>query len=266
MSERVYLVGETIELRFSFVDLNDEPLEVTDIYFKAFDETGVQIGTTVELDEENRIGTGIYAYNYVIPQEGTIIVEAQADNGSFRDIKRFAIKSVFYAEKTPLIELEEGVNTYIELADAETFFSTRLKVDEWKYATDTDKSKALIIASQKIDELPLKGYKSTTTQTMAFPRYFYGCWLQNDYQIQQVLPNNGVIPEDIKKSVCLEALELLKDEPDRIIAQRQGVKSVTIGNVSETYSGTGGSGSVYNILSPEALTLLKKFIVKVVGL
>ena len=60
---------------------------------------------------------------------------------------------------------------YINLTEANEYFSTRLHADAWAEAADADKEKALAMATKAIDRQLLRGRKTDTSQAMAFPRY-----------------------------------------------------------------------------------------------
>jgi len=155
--------------------------------------------------------------------------------------------------------IEVGKNSYIDITDANTYFATRYGADAWASLSDEVKDKLLITATQKIDNLTLKGRKYIYTQTLNFPRYIY-----IDRELQQSYVgspgiNDGTIPTQVTKATCEEALALLNTEATkRRELQEQGVTSFTIGKLSETFS---GNTSSYPLLSTEAKKLLKAWIV-----
>lgn len=66
--------------------------------------------------------------------------------------------------------LTKGTNSYVTLAEANTYFADRLDSDAWVSANDTEKSQALITAASMIDSMSFEGYVSSDTQVQAFPR------------------------------------------------------------------------------------------------
>lgn len=67
------------------------------------------------------------------------------------------------------------------------------------------------------------------------------------------------LPEAIKQACCLEALELTKPEASaRLQAQRQGVRSISIGQASESY--TDARGVQDEIMSPQAARLVRPYL------
>lgn len=145
------------------------------------------------------------------------------------------------------VELEVGTNSYISVADANTYFEARLGSSAWNDAGD-DKAVALIQATRSIDMQAFTGRKKTTTQNLNFPRCFWdpgrklaqhdeefstddhiwgkGWWCQQD------------IVQLVKDATCEEALALLETNGDsaRRDRIRDGVVSVRIGDVEERYS------------------------------
>lgn len=165
------------------------------------------------------------------------------------------------------ISLVVGTNTYISLEDADEYFETRLYSDTWDESVDDDKSKALIMATKRIDNLTLRGIKAIETQTLQMPRAFYA------YQPNLIYPNNLTVFRDnnwimerevcqnVKDAVCEEAFAILKrgdNANKRAELQNQGVKSYSIGNLSETF--VTGNSNQNRLLSSEAKQLLRKYI------
>ena len=130
--------------------------------------------------------------------------------------------------------------SYVNLTEANEYFSNRLHADAWAEASDADKEKALAMATKAIDRQPLKGRKTDLAQEMAFPRY----------------PDTEV-PEAIKEACCEEALAILeRGNSQRRRLQQEGVQSFSLGNMSETYAPGAGRG----LLSQEAKELLRPWL------
>lgn len=131
--------------------------------------------------------------------------------------------------------------SYVDLNEANEYFSNRLHAEAWANATESDKRKALVMATKAIDRQPLKGRKTDDKQPLAFPRY----------------PDTE-IPQAVKEACCEEALTILeRGNNQRRKLQQEGVQSVTVGNVSETYKTGAGRG----ILSQEAKELLRPWLI-----
>lgn len=92
-------------------------------------------------------------------------------------------------------------DTYI---NADAYFKQRLHVTEWKSASSTDKTIALIEATQRIDRLRFAGNKVDDSQALEFPRY-YG----DDPD------GSEVVPDDIKIATYELAFTLIDGiDPD----------------------------------------------------
>jgi hypothetical protein len=136
--------------------------------------------------------------------------------------------------------------SYVSLAEANEYFSSRLHADAWAEASDADKEKALAMAAKAIDRQPLKGKKTDAGQILAFPRY----------------PDEE-IPEAVKEACCEEALAILESgNSQRRKLQKEGVQSLTLGNMSETYAAGAGKG----LLSQEAKELLQPWLIGAVNI
>lgn len=129
---------------------------------------------------------------------------------------------------------------YATTAEGDGYFSTRLFGEAWKTATPEDKEKALEMATRAIDRLPLKGWKNEASQAPAFPRY-----------------PDVEIPEAVKEATFEEALALLeRGNSQRRKLQAEGVTSMSLGGLSETYAPRAGKG----LLSQEAKELLRPWL------
>lgn len=164
-----------------------------------------------------------------------------------------------------------GTNSYISVADTSTYLDQRLYITEWTAASADDKSRAVIMASKKIDRLALKGRKKTETQTMEFPRCYsydtrYASTLNDATNVN--LSGEGwycetASPQAVKDAVCEEALAILQSGNDsRIAMQRAGVKSYTLGSLSETFTDAAASPTNVKskgLLSDEAKALMRPY-------
>ena len=138
---------------------------------------------------------------------------------------------------------------YVTTEEAAAHFDDRLHVEAWTSASDSEKNAALAMATRAIDRLTLKGRKTDPAQALAFPRY----------------PDTEV-PTPIKDACCEEALALLeRGKSQRKALQAEGVVSVTVGSVSETYA-AGGSAAARGLLSLEACELLRPWLLGAVAI
>ena len=160
------------------------------------------------------------------------------------------------------VNLIVDTNSYIDVIAAQSYFDNRLYSDAWNNALQDDQARALIMASQKIDRLPIRGVKANYQQTMQFPRA-----LETDYRYWQYMSLTidahfygywfvePAVTDNVKNAVCEEALALLKGIPKRVELQRQGVKSFNIGGMSENY----GNGKNMLLLSQEAREFMEPY-------
>jgi hypothetical protein len=134
---------------------------------------------------------------------------------------------------------------YCTVEDADKYFEKRLYIESWVWAQFPDKESALWQATKAIDRQLLKGRKTDQSQALAFPRY----------------PDTEV-PEAVKEACCEEALALLeRGNSQRRKMQQDGVRSFTLGNMSEAYAPGAGKG----VLSQEAKELLRPWLLGAVN-
>ena len=154
-----------------------------------------------------------------------------------------------------LIDAEIGgsdSNCYITTANADAYFGNTLREVEWDGYSVVDRERALIQATQQIERLRLHGTAADTTtpQALHFPR-------DTDYDSSGA---TYIIPEAIEDAVCEQAVWLLRqrDDPEmlnRQELQNQGVRTISIDGVGESYSGRLADG-----FSASARHLLELFI------
>lgn len=169
-----------------------------------------------------------------------------------------------------------GTNTYISLADANSYFAARLQSDAWEAASTHDREVALQQATRGIERLEPAGWfgvpvntPGTAAQPLQWPRYNVpnrragGSEIREDY-----LPidagtvyDSATIPTPLEEATCEEALELLKraQDPGDLPAQRdnrKGIKSISIGGGSVSYTPQPVFGGC--LASPEAWDLVRE--------
>ncbi len=263
MIEKRALIGSTIKLTYNFYSRDDLVTLASVDYpvIKVFDYNRVQIGTDVTLTAANKIEEGSFFYQLVVPNNPPYIdVECTAANGGYPDVSRDHIE-LYWSEndmsEAPTVTLVEGTNTYISLANANTYMDMILSNTAWTSASENDKSKALIKATKNIDNLLLKGIKRNTDQPLQFPRFFEKSLNYDDIAL---LGTEQDIPTAVAQACAEEALAILRNfsTPNiRLEFQQQGVKSVRIGNTAETYT---TPSSLNSLLGTETRLLLKGYI------
>ena len=167
-----------------------------------------------------------------------------------------------------------GTDTYISLADANTYVSdnyptTVTEYTSWDALSDANKELYLKRAQRKIDRQFLRGVKAVSTQTLEFPRA-----IRLDYTNISQYPETTVRQDDnwvvetsvannVKYAQVEEALyEIINSATanKRLQLQAQGVKSFRLGNLSETFK-DGATGSSEQLRSLEARDLLRYYMV-----
>jgi hypothetical protein len=69
---------------------------------------------------------------------------------------------------------------YCTVEEADAYFETRLNTEDWDDASDSEKLKALNMATRAINNLNFRGAPLLTTQQNAFPRVISGLTLNSD--------------------------------------------------------------------------------------
>lgn len=151
-------------------------------------------------------------------------------------------------------------DTYISLADSKTYatahkISTDTILIAWNALADTDKEILLRKATQIIDRQPLTGIRAIWNQTLEFPRYIYSDI--DNYDIRSYPPITiPTVPDAVKYAQCEIALSLITSVSERVQMQREGVRSLRLGDLSEAYAGG------QNRLCFEAMELLAPYLAR----
>ena len=136
--------------------------------------------------------------------------------------------------------IEKGVNSYVELTEAENYIELMYDdVDEkkvyWDSLTETAKEKALIKACVVMQRLNFNNSsKSDLNQALVFPRVAYNI-LSGFIELGDKITLGGIEYPDY--SICQIEQVLSKGIKDKTLSSSGGkeVKSVSIGKVSESY-------------------------------
>jgi len=109
---------------------------------------------------------------------------------------------------------------YLTIIEAQQYFNERLDTDAWDYADDTDKTKALAMATKAIDRLNFIGDKTDESQELQFPR-----------------GGDAIIPTAINNACCEITISLLEGINSSAEIDDIRVISARFDNVSTTYNG-----------------------------
>ena len=97
-----------------------------------------------------------------------------------------------------------GTNSYIDVADANTYFADAIHAEVWEVATPDDKAKALVTATRYLDRQKWNGskYQDAPTQVLDWPRSGL-----TDAEGNEV--DETAVPQEILDATCELALALL---------------------------------------------------------
>ena len=133
-------------------------------------------------------------------------------------------------------------NSYVTLAEANSYFETVPDSSTWTNKTDDQKNRALIAATREIDNLVFYGDRCDNGQALKFPR--------NNYEVDDVELTCSTIPNNIKYAQY-ELARALANDTDAITGNTgtAGVPSeVKIGDLEVKYNEKSQStGTVNNI-------------------
>jgi hypothetical protein len=170
-----------------------------------------------------------------------------------------------------------GTNSYISTLDANTYvtdsyISTSPEYIAYMALSDADKEVYLKKACKKIDRQILRGVKAVSTQILEFPRAIRTDGYDDSY------PNTSLrftkdwvveaaVSQAVKDAQVEEALSIVVSGVEvskRRELQSQGVKSFSLGSLSESYSSIKAGSS--KLTSLEAQDLLRVYISGAVGI
>lgn len=170
-----------------------------------------------------------------------------------------------------------GTDTYISLADANTYMSsnyvsTSTELTTWNALNDGDKEIYLKNATKRIDRQILRGIKAVDSQTLEFPRAiksndaYYNYY--NVVGVNVSRYNGYVVETEVSQFVLdaqVEEAMTLSVEGTSVSSrskmQQQGVKSFSIDDLSETYgSGLSSSYNSTQFMSNTAKELMKYYL------
>jgi hypothetical protein len=122
-----------------------------------------------------------------------------------------------------------NTNSYVTIADADTYFETRIDSSEWENADDETKEQALVTATQLIDERHWIGAAVSSSQALAWPRK--NAIYYDPRMGQQITVANNEVPSQVKIAVYEQALHLVQNE-DLIAQKTQTFESISVGSIS----------------------------------
>lgn len=122
-----------------------------------------------------------------------------------------------------------NTNSYVTVADADTYFETRIDSAEWFALSDEIKEQALVTATQLVDDNAWIGSAVSPSQALAWPRK--AASYPDDRLGYQVTVPENLIPVRVKVAVYEQALHLVNNE-DLLSETTQTFESISIGSIS----------------------------------
>lgn len=107
----------------------------------------------------------------------------------------------------------ENANSFVDLAFAEAFFSTKFGADAWDTFSTPNKEKLLVSATEAVNVYNFGGQKTVRTQALEWPRQFLTD--PAGYAL-----SSTDIPLNLKKAVCEMAYWIWTEE-DRIMSDNE---------------------------------------------
>ena len=136
-----------------------------------------------------------------------------------------------------------SANSYVTLAEANTYFETVPDSSTWTNKTDDQKKRALISATRWIETLVFYGDRCDESQALKFPR--------TNYQVDTVELDCSAIPNNIKYAEYELARALANDTGaiTGTTGKDGNFSEVKLGDIEVKYNtASQGTGSVNNIL------------------
>jgi len=134
-------------------------------------------------------------------------------------------------------------NSYVTLAEANTYFETVPDSTTWDNKSDDQKNRSLIAATRWIDSFVYFGDRCDHGQALKFPR--------NNYQVDDVELACSAIPNNIKYAQY-ELARALANDTDAMtgnIGTNGNIAEAKLGDLAVKYNvASQGTGSVNNIM------------------
>ena len=136
-----------------------------------------------------------------------------------------------------------SANSYVTLAEANSYFETVPDSSTWTNKTDDQKNRALIAATRWIDSFVFFGDRCDQNQALKFPR--------NNYQVDDVELACTTIPNNIKYAQY-ELARALANDTDAMtgnVGTNRNIAEAKLGDLEVKYNlASQGTGSVNNIM------------------
>lgn len=134
---------------------------------------------------------------------------------------------------------KSDANSYLSVADADSYHADHSASASWTAATTEQKEKALRLATQYLDaryDGRWRGYQNTSTQALAWPR-------TSAVDNEGYVYDNDAVPQRLEDATAELALRVITGDTlyaDQTKAARVASSSVTVGPISKSVSYVGG--------------------------
>ena len=144
-------------------------------------------------------------------------------------------------------------NSYVTLAEADTYFDSRLNVSVWTDATTDNKNRALVQATRRIDYEEYYGDREfpDVPQVLSFPRINLGTFDGIDL--------DSIIPLQVKEATYELAIYMLSVDMSQPSVDTSTKSEVKIGSLAVKYNIDKGDNTTQNFdtLPPNVVSLLE---------
>lgn len=141
-------------------------------------------------------------------------------------------------------------NSYVTLAEANSYFEARLHTSVWDAASDDDRNRALAMATKRIEQENFYGDRASSAQKLKFPRVNIG-------YLDGILLDD-TIPNILKEAQFELAIHLLSVNMTLKGVATDAYKEIQVGSikVQPAIDPSDNASSAYNTLPPFVASLL----------
>jgi hypothetical protein len=126
-----------------------------------------------------------------------------------------------------------SANSYVTLAEADSYMEARLNSTSWDDATTDNQNRALVEASRELTSRAWAGRRTDDTQALSWPRQ----WAHDPDNPIYAYFDTDVIPQRVKDATCELAFQFILAGTTDVAALEgtAGIKSETVGPISVEY-------------------------------
>jgi len=143
-------------------------------------------------------------------------------------------------------------NSYVTLAEANTYFDARLHTSSWTNANDDTKNKSLVMATRRIEQEKFYGDRASTTQRLKWARINIG-YLDG-------INMDNIIPELLKEAQYELAIHLIGTDMSKPSVDTGNIAEASVGSISVKYAidRNDNVSTSYDMLPPFVESLLSE--------